>query len=104
MASEAQIKANTKYQSKAYDRILLRVSKGNRDKIQLRAKQLGMSVNSYILHLIDVDISGEPEPEQQQIKQPESSTLTYEDLNKILIARQKKEQENKLKRELEDVR
>lgn len=56
MISDAQKKATAKYKSKAYDKIELRVRKGNRDVIKARAEKLGMSVNEYLNDLITKDL------------------------------------------------
>lgn len=54
--SEAAKKATIKYQKKAYDRLELKVKKGEKEKIQARAAELGISVNAYISQLIQQDI------------------------------------------------
>ena len=51
--SKAQIKATSRYESKAYDKVLLRLEKGKRDKIKAHAEKKGMSLNAYIVSLID---------------------------------------------------
>jgi predicted HicB family RNase H-like nuclease len=56
MISDAQKKATAKYKSKTYDKIELRVRKGNRDIIKARAEKLGMSVNEYLNDLITKDL------------------------------------------------
>jgi len=56
MISQAQKRATAKYKSKVYDKIELRVAKGNREIIKARATQLNMSVNEYINHLIARDL------------------------------------------------
>lgn len=56
MVSDAQKKATSKYKSKVYDKIELRVRKGNRDIIKARAEKLGMSVNEYLNDLITRDL------------------------------------------------
>lgn len=56
MISDAQKKATAKYKSKVYDKIELRVRKGNRDIIKARAEKLGMSVNEYLNDLITKDL------------------------------------------------
>lgn len=53
--TEAAKKATIKYQKKAYDRIELKVKKGDKEKIQRRAAELGISVNAYISQLIQQD-------------------------------------------------
>ena len=61
--TDAQRRANEKW-NKAnmkdrYDRIQLVVLKGQRDVIKARAAGLGLSVNQYILGLVDRDLAGE---------------------------------------------
>mgnify|MGYP000860841887 CR=1 FL=1 len=53
---KAQQKAVSKYESVNYDKVLLRLPKGERDKIKAHAESLGMSLNSYINKLIDFDM------------------------------------------------
>ena len=56
--SKAHIRATTKYESKSYDKILIRVRKEDdpsglsREKIQQAAEKDGMSLNGYILQAI----------------------------------------------------
>lgn len=52
-------KAKNKYNDKAYDAIPLRVKKGYKEVIQEKAKSMGLSVNSYINGLIEMDIETE---------------------------------------------
>lgn len=54
--SEAQRRANDKYIAKAYDRIELKVKKGEKEKIKEHAQQKGYSLNSYINELIKKDM------------------------------------------------
>lgn len=49
-------KAKNKYNDKAYDAIPLRVKKGYKKVIQKKAQSMGLSVNSYINGLIEMDI------------------------------------------------
>ena len=56
--SDASKKATIKYQKKAYDRIELKVKKGNKEIINKRADELGKSVNAYIKDLINADTDG----------------------------------------------
>ena len=51
--SEARIKANNKYNDKAYDRINIAVPKGNKAILQEVANRYGLSVNGYLNRLID---------------------------------------------------
>ena len=57
--SEASKRATIKYQKKAYDRMELKVRKGEKEKIQQRAAALGVSVNGYIWDLICKDLYSE---------------------------------------------
>lgn len=60
-ASKAQQKAVGKYESANYDKVLLRLSKGSRDKIKARAEQVGAkSLNAYIVSLIEADMRAAP--------------------------------------------
>ena len=55
MVSKAHIKATTKYESKAYDKVLLRIRKDGdltRDDITAAATAAGQSVNEYIMESI----------------------------------------------------
>lgn len=54
--SKAHGRASNKYNQKAYDHIHLMVKKGRKAKIESRGKDLGLSVNGYINHLIDKDL------------------------------------------------
>lgn len=54
--SDAQNKAVQRYISKTYDQVSLRIPKGQREKIQTYADQLGKSLNGYIVDLIYVDM------------------------------------------------
>ena len=51
--SKAQQKAVGKYEKENYDKVLLRLQKGSRDKIKAHAQQKGMSLNAYIVDLIE---------------------------------------------------
>lgn len=55
MVSKAHIKATTKYESKAYDKVLLRIRKDGeltREDITAAATAAGESLNEYILNSI----------------------------------------------------
>ncbi len=54
--SDANRRAVNKYNKKNYKVITVRVKKGEEIRIQQRADSLGLSVNKYILNLIDKDI------------------------------------------------
>ena len=51
--SEARIKANNRYNDKAYDRINIAVPKGKKAILQEVANRYGLSVNGYLNKLID---------------------------------------------------
>lgn len=51
--SKAQQRATAKYVKSSYDRIDLKVPKGNKDKIKAHAEQNGESVNGFINRAID---------------------------------------------------
>lgn len=46
--SESQKKASAKYNLKAYDRIELKVKKGEKDLIKVHAEKQGESLNAFI--------------------------------------------------------
>ena len=54
--SEAQNKASQKYNAKAYDRLAIRVYKGQADQIKAYAESHGESLNGYINRLIAQDM------------------------------------------------
>ena len=54
--SKAQQKAVGKNEKENYDKVLLRLQKGSRDKIKAHAQQKGMSLNAYIVDLIEKDM------------------------------------------------
>lgn len=51
-------KAKNKYNLKTYERIVLQVKKGDKEKVTKRAAELGKSVNAYIKDLINADTDG----------------------------------------------
>lgn len=55
MATKAHLAANKRYQDKL-DKIVIYTPKGQKDKIKAHAKSLNISVNAYILSLIEKDI------------------------------------------------
>lgn len=57
--TKAQQKAVQKYVKDKYDRIVLTMPKGKKDKIKAHALSKGESVNSYINRLIEEDMKGE---------------------------------------------
>lgn len=62
--SKAHIKATIRYESKAYDKILLRLRKDGeltRDMVALAAQARGESVNEFIINAIRERMSDPPE-------------------------------------------
>lgn len=56
--SRTSAKVKNRYAAKAYDRIVCIVKKGRKAEIQRRAELLGLSVNAYLVSLIDRDTAG----------------------------------------------
>ena len=48
---EARYAATARYQKKAYDKILLRLPKGEKDRVQ-QAETAGLSLNGFILSVV----------------------------------------------------
>ncbi len=65
--SEAQNKATQRYQKKAYDRLPIRVKKGQADIIKNYAEAKGMSLNAYINKLIADDMGESLQADTEQI-------------------------------------
>ena len=57
--TKAQQRAVGKYEKENYDKVLLRLPQGNREKIKAHAQQKGMSLNAYIVDLIEKDMRTE---------------------------------------------
>ena len=53
--SEAQMRANMKYRAKAYDRFETQFPKGKREEYKAQAAAHGMSLNAYIISLLEAD-------------------------------------------------
>lgn len=51
--SQAQKKATAKYEQQNYDKVLLRLEKGKKDKIKLHAENRGESLNGFVNRAID---------------------------------------------------
>lgn len=58
--SEAQKNATLKYREKAYSRITLDIKKENKDRYRAQAEKRGMSLQAYIISLIEADMKEEP--------------------------------------------
>jgi len=55
--SEAQKRATLKYREKNYARINLDLKKEKKEVYKAQAEKRGMSLNAYIVHLIEQDIA-----------------------------------------------
>ena len=67
MLTEAQKRANQKYNAKAYDQIKTVVPKGQREQIAAHAASKGLSLNAYINALIAADMGEKlTRPEKQE--------------------------------------
>ena len=55
MATKAQLEGNKRYLEKL-DHITIRVQGGTKEKIKAHAQQKGMSLNAYIVDLIERDM------------------------------------------------
>lgn len=53
--SKAQMEANHRYRAKAYDVIQVSVKKGEREKYKKQAADRGLSLNAYIINLLEGD-------------------------------------------------
>ena len=51
--SKAQKKATAKYEQQNYDKVLLRLEKGKKEKIRAAAEKQGQSLNGYIVTAVD---------------------------------------------------
>ena len=60
--SEARIRANNRYNAKAYDRVNIAMPKGKKDIIVEAARKQGKSLNAYVNDAIDNQLSVEQLP------------------------------------------
>lgn len=60
--SKAQQRATAKYEAKVYDKLLLRLPKGQKEIIQDHAATVGESVNGYIVKAISRRMEAEAPP------------------------------------------
>ena len=51
--TEAQKRASRKYNEKSYDRLYITVEKGKKEKIKEKAQEQGMSLNEFVVNLIE---------------------------------------------------
>lgn len=80
-ATEAHIRATTKYESKAYDKILLRLRKDsdiNKESITKAAENAGMSLNGYILDAIQDKMEGNKADQKADQKQADPKEIVWE--------------------------
>ena len=61
MVSKAQQKAVNKYVRENYDRVLVTMPKGKKEQFKAIATSKGMSLNAYILSLLEQDAQKEQE-------------------------------------------
>lgn len=61
--SEARMRANAKYNLKAYDRIELKVPKGKKAELQAHAAKRGESLNGFVNRAIDNQVKNDGEGE-----------------------------------------
>ena len=66
--TEAQKKANAKYNAKAYDRIELKVKKGRKDLIKAHAESKGESINGFVNRAIDETMEREKSDQSAKIR------------------------------------
>ncbi len=57
--SKAQMTATNKYRAKSYDQINITIKKGMKDEYKALAEKKGMSLNAYIISLIEKDMESE---------------------------------------------
>lgn len=62
--SEARIRANNKYNAKAYDRINIAVPKGKKEVIKAHAEARGESTNAFLNRAIDETIENDSKKPQ----------------------------------------
>lgn len=53
MATDSRLRANARYQEKAYDQISIRVKKGTRDRWRALAEAEGKSLAAYIVSRVE---------------------------------------------------
>ena len=63
---QSQSKAVTKYISKTYDQVSLRIPKGTREKYKSHAESKGKSLNALIVELLEADMNANPEEPTEQ--------------------------------------
>nr|DAG22205.1 MAG TPA: ParG [Caudoviricetes sp.]DAG32345.1 MAG TPA: ParG [Caudoviricetes sp.] len=61
--SKAQMAATAKYEAKAYDKILVRLPKGQKAAIEAAAAPQGQSVNGFICEAVNKELARREQPE-----------------------------------------
>lgn len=74
--SKSQMDANHRYRAKAYDRFEMTFTKGDRDKYKAQAAAHGLSLNAYIISLLEKDAL--PKPVLSETNLNSSHTLSNE--------------------------
>ena len=69
--SKAQRDCVTRYEAANYDKILIRMPKGQRETVKAQADAAGKSLNAYLIGLIEGD-DPSPAPQAQQHITPEA--------------------------------
>lgn len=67
--SKAQKAATAKYEAKAYDKILVRLSRGKKDTIQSHAEARGESVNGFINRAITETMERDKDTQERELRQ-----------------------------------
>ena len=70
MVSEAQKKATSKYISKAYDQVSLRMPKGKREEYKAHAERQGKSLNALIIELLEKDMRCKKTRNKKRLQPP----------------------------------
>lgn len=84
--SKAQRQCVSRYEAANYDKILLRLPKGQRETVKAQADAAGKSLNAYLIGLIEGDDPAPPPQEPQHItpealdKATEAAQAAGEDL------------------------
>ena len=63
--SEARIKANNRYNDKAYDRINIAIPKGKKDVVKAAAERVGLSLNGFVTMAIDEKMARDNTPPEE---------------------------------------
>lgn len=64
MGGKTSYKSIKKYEDKAYDKVLLRIPKGQKDTIKAHAESRGESINGFIKRAIDNQIKQDTKAEE----------------------------------------